>query len=107
MMNYDDGAWVVGPAVFDEAGNLYAAAELGAIDGMRSVFMLTPTQSGPWMETVLHLFNFQFPDGEDGASPFAGVIISNGKLFGTTSEGGIHNDGIVFEITPSPPQNTC
>ncbi|MGC2476967.1 MAG: choice-of-anchor tandem repeat GloVer-containing protein [Candidatus Sulfotelmatobacter sp.] len=103
-MNGSDGSWVVGPAVFDKAGNLYAAAELGAIDGMGSVFMLSPTQSGPWTETVLHRFNFQFPDGEDGERPFAGVIISNGKLFGTTSEGGIHNDGIVFEIMPSPPK---
>jgi uncharacterized repeat protein (TIGR03803 family) len=58
-----------------------------------------------WTETVLHRFNFQFPDGEDGACPAAGVIISNGKLFGTTSEGGIHNDGIVFEITPSSPKH--
>jgi uncharacterized repeat protein (TIGR03803 family) len=104
MMNFDDGAWVVGPAVFDKTGNLYAAAELGAINGMGSVFMLTPTQSGPWTETVLHRFDFQFPDGEDGARPFAGVIISNGKLFGATSEGGIHQDGIVFEIMPSPPK---
>jgi len=104
MMNFDDGFWVVGPAVFDKAGNLYAAAEFGAINGMGSVFMLSPTQSGPWTETVLHRFNFQFPDGKDGRSPYAGVIISNGKLFGTTSGGGINNDGIVFEITPSPPE---
>jgi len=104
MMNGNDGVWVVGPAAFDTAGNLYAAAQFGAINGMGSVFMLTPTQSGPWTETVLHRFNFQFPDGKDGRSPYAGVIISNGKLFGTTSGGGINNGGIVFEITPSPPE---
>lgn len=101
-MNGGDGSWVVGPAVFDEAGNLYAAAEFGAINGMGSVFMLTPTQSGEWTETVLHLFDFKFPDGEDGRSPYAGVIAGDGKVFGTTSGGGIYNSGIVFEITPSP-----
>lgn len=102
MMNGDDGSSVVGPVVFDETGNLYAAAEFGAINGMGSVFMLTPTHAGPWTETVLHRFDFQFPDGEDGRSPYAGVIVLDGKLFGTTSGGGINNAGIVFEITRPP-----
>jgi uncharacterized repeat protein (TIGR03803 family) len=97
IMDADDGYWVVGPVVFDESGNLYAAARLGAINGMGSVFMLTPTESGPWTETVLHRFDFQFPDGEDGRNPYAGVILVDGRLFGTTSSGGIHDDGIVFE----------
>ena len=39
-----DGVHTVGPVVFDPAGNLYAAAELGGIRGMGSVFMLTPRQ---------------------------------------------------------------
>ena len=104
MMNGNDGFWVVGPVVFDKEGNLYAAAYLGAINGMGSVFMLSPTQSGPWTETVLHRFDFQFPDGKDGWGPHAGVIIHNSKLFGTTSGGGINNDGIVFEIAPSHPE---
>jgi uncharacterized repeat protein (TIGR03803 family) len=100
IMNGNDGYSVVGPAVFDEAGNLYAASQFGAINGMGSVFMLTPTESGFWAETVLHRFDFQFPDGKDGRSPYAGVILVDGKLFGTTSGGGIYNDGTVFEITP-------
>jgi uncharacterized repeat protein (TIGR03803 family) len=100
MMNSDDGAYVVGPAAFDSEGNLYAAAELGAINGMGSIFMLAPTPSGPWTETVLHRFDFQFPDGEDGARPYAGVLVGHEKVFGTTSQGGIYNGGIVFEGTP-------
>jgi len=53
---------------------------------------------------VLHRFDFQFPEGEDGCSPYAGVIAGDGKVFGTMSGGGIYNSGIVFEITPSPPK---
>ena len=102
-MNGDDGYYLVGPAVFDKAGNLYAAAEFGGINGMGSVFMLTPTPSGPWSETVLHRFDFKFPDGEQGANPYAGVIFSNGKVFGTTAAGGIYDAGTVFEITPPAP----
>lgn len=100
QMNATDGCSIVGPVAFDEAGNLYAAAQFGAINGMGSIFMLTPTQSGPWTETMLHRFDFKFPDGEDGRNPYAGVIMVTGKLFGTTSGGGINNVGIVFEITP-------
>lgn len=99
-MSGTDGNYTVGPVVFDHAGRLYAAAESGGIMGMGSVFMLTPTLNGPWTETILHLFDFKFPDGKDGRSPYAGVIFGDGKVFGTTLGGGIHDAGIVFEITP-------
>jgi hypothetical protein len=54
---------------------------------------------------MLHRFDFKFPDGEDGRNPYAGVIMVTGKLFGTTSGGGINNVGIVFEITPPGPDS--
>jgi uncharacterized repeat protein (TIGR03803 family) len=40
-------------------------------------------------------------DIADGAWPYTTSLIegSNGKLFGTTSKGGTHDDGTVFEIT--------
>ncbi|MGC1373002.1 MAG: choice-of-anchor tandem repeat GloVer-containing protein [Candidatus Sulfotelmatobacter sp.] len=99
-MNGQDGCYVVGPAVFDDAGDLYAAAQTCAIGGMGSVFMLTPTETGPWAESVLHRFDFRFPNGEDGEQPYAGVLFRAGKVFGTTSGGGSYDEGIVFEITP-------
>lgn len=99
-MNGNDGACPVGPVVFDAAGNLYAAAQGGGINGMGSVFMLSPTKTGYWKETLLHRFNFKFPDGVDGEQPYAGVILNHGKVFGTTASGGVNDSGIVFEITP-------
>ncbi|MFY9743604.1 MAG: choice-of-anchor tandem repeat GloVer-containing protein [Candidatus Sulfotelmatobacter sp.] len=99
-MNGNDGCYVVGPAVFDDAGDLYAAAQTCAIGGMGSVFMLTPTETGPWAESVLHRFDFRFPNGEDGEQPYAGVLFRAGKVFGATSGGGSYDEGIVFEITP-------
>jgi uncharacterized repeat protein (TIGR03803 family) len=92
-----DGWMPVGPVVFDQRGNLYAAAEEGGINRGGSVFMLTPTVNGPWDETVLHLFDFQFPDGKDGQQPYAGVSYRAGRIVGTTTSGGIYNKGIVFE----------
>jgi uncharacterized repeat protein (TIGR03803 family) len=101
-MTGSDGDSTVGPVAFDSAGNLYAAAQFGGINGMGSVFELTPTRTGPWKETVLHLFDYQFPNGKDGESPYAGVIFNQGKVFGTTaSGGGSYNSGTVFEITPT------
>lgn len=100
-MTGSDGSYTVGPVVFDSAGNLYGAAEFGGNGGMGSVFELTPTLKGPWKETMLHLFDYQFPNGKDGESPYAGVIFYSGKIFGTTaSGGGPNNDGTVFEVTP-------
>jgi uncharacterized repeat protein (TIGR03803 family) len=100
-MTGSDGSYTVGPVVFDSAGNLYAAAQFGGNNGMGSVFELTPTRSGPWKETMLHLFDYQFPNGKDGESPYAGVIFDRGRVFGTTSGGGgSYNSGTVFEITP-------
>jgi len=46
--------------------------------------------------TTLHSF-----DGSDGAWPGAPLTqATNGSLYGTTQEGGTHNDGTVFEISP-------
>lgn len=99
-MNGSDGDYTVGPVAFDHEGNLYAAAMSGGIR-LGSVFMLTPQPGGgEWVETVLHRFDFKFPNGKDGESPYAGVIYKDGKVFGTTFSGGVNDAGIVFEITP-------
>jgi hypothetical protein len=45
--------------------------------------------------TVTVLYNFK--DRTDGYSP-AGVIMVNGKLYGTTATGGTYDNGTVFEL---------
>jgi uncharacterized repeat protein (TIGR03803 family) len=94
-----DGISPKGPVVFDGLGNLYAAASSGGLYVMGSVFELTPTASGPWNEALLHSFDYISQSGTDGAAPYAGVILRNGKVFGTTDlGGGPHNAGTIFEI---------
>jgi uncharacterized repeat protein (TIGR03803 family) len=58
---------------------------------------LTPAWAGTF--TTLHQF-----DGTDGFGRFPGaglVQATDGDLYGTTSEGGAHDRGTVFRITPS------
>jgi hypothetical protein len=101
VMNAIDGGYPVGPVVFDSAGNLYAAAQSGGTSAQGTIFMLTPTSSGPWNETILHQFDYQYPDGKDGEAPYAGVIFDHGRIFGTTAlGGGPDNSGTVFALAP-------
>ena len=47
--------------------------------------------------TLLHSFTGR----SEGASPYEGVVMdANGNLWGTASAGGVHNHGLVYEITP-------
>ena len=95
--NGKDGADPSADLIFDAAGNLYGSTEQGGAYGPGTVFKLTPNADGSWTESVLHSFN-----GSDGQLPKAGLIFdAAGNLYGTTSEGGTHNFGTVFKLTPN------
>ena len=89
--------------VFDSAGNLYGTTYQGGITdgctgaGCGVVFKLAPISGGGWEESVLHTFT----GGEDGAKPYAGLILdAAGNLYGTTIEGGL-GWGTAFKLTPT------
>ena len=42
---------------------------------------------------------YSFKGNPDGANPTAALTDLNGRLYGTTSEGGLHGGGTVFSIT--------
>lgn len=64
--------------------------------GYGSVFRLTPS-NGTWTYTDLH----DSTDGSDGAFPTAGLTLdANGNLYGSTTTGGSHGAGVIFEIAP-------
>jgi uncharacterized repeat protein (TIGR03803 family) len=49
--------------------------------------------------TVLHTFT---GGTTDGATPAGGLVLgADGNFYGTTQTGGAHNDGTIFEVTPS------
>ena len=46
---------------------------------------------------------YTFTGGLDGAQPYAGLVSdAAGNLYGVTEFGGLYDQGIVFELTPSP-----
>lgn len=110
----DDGGSPESQMVFDSAGNLYGTTEgggsgfcgLGAPCGL--VFELSPTESGPWTETVLYSFS-SLSDGMEPQGPLVRDV--DGNLFGTTPIGGsvgnncgypYYGCGTVFKIFHTP-----
>jgi len=88
-----DGAYPFSPVVRDSAGNLYGTTSQGGSANAGVVFKVDPSGT----ETVLH----NFTGGADGVIPIGGLVRDKaGNLYGTTSQGGTSNDGIVFKINP-------
>ena len=84
--------------VLDSAGNLYGTTPKGPGHTGGRVFELVPQKGGRWKEKVLHQFT---KNGMDGYFPEATLILdTTGNLYGTTSFGGAHDAGTVFELTP-------
>jgi uncharacterized repeat protein (TIGR03803 family) len=84
--------------VGDEQGNLYGTAS-GGVNGVGVVFQLSPKKGGGWTENILYNF-CSTASCLDGTTPLAGLIRLNGKLYGTTTFGGLGQLGTVFELAP-------
>ncbi len=85
------------------AGNtLYGTASGGGSDGNGTVFKVRADGTG---FTTLHSFSAtvgSYPNpltNSDGANPYAGLILWDGTLYGTTSAGGNSGSGTVFAVT--------
>jgi uncharacterized repeat protein (TIGR03803 family) len=88
-----DGAQPMSALVRDNQGNLYGTTTQGGSAGAGVVFKVDPSGT----ETVLH----NFSGGTDGIIPTGGLLRDKaGNLYGTTSQGGTSNDGVIFKITP-------
>jgi uncharacterized repeat protein (TIGR03803 family) len=70
---------------------LYGTAVSGGTNGYGTIFALSTNGS---LFTNIH----NFTGGNGGASPAAGLVASNGVLYGTASSGGSDFQGTVFSI---------
>jgi len=108
-----DGASPQAGLVTDKQGALYGTT-IGGGNGYGTVFMLTPPVKGKsiWTEAILYKFCSQ-SNCSDGANPYAGLMIRDGILYGTTGFGGnivpncypYRGCGTVFKLTPNNDQS--
>ena len=90
----DDGVSPEAGLVFGTDGNLYGTTASGGYNNSGTVFRLATTGSG---YTVLYDFGNTY---DDAATPNAALYPgTDGNLYGTTTAGGYHNRGTVFQIT--------
>jgi uncharacterized repeat protein (TIGR03803 family) len=97
LVSFDgaDGAHPLGDLFADADGNLLGTTYDGGTNSLGTVFEIARTASG-YAATPTTLFSF---NGIDGQNPHDSLIADvNGNLFGTTSAGGQHGHGTVFEI---------
>lgn len=88
-----DGAYPFGPVVLDKKGNIYGTTTSGGKYGYGVVYKISVDGT----ETILHSFD---PKTGDGVEPFSGPTMdAQGNLYGTTTIGGSHNSGAVFELS--------
>ncbi len=84
-----------GTPVLDSAGNIYGTTQYGGAYSFGLVYKLSPGNDEQWTGAVLHSFGA----GNDGSVPSGGVLLdAPGNVYGTTSEGGHHHFGSVFEL---------
>jgi len=93
-----EGGAPYGGVLLGTSGQLYVTVTTGGTLGAGAVLEFTPpvTKGEPWTETIL----YSFTGASDGSEPFAGVVLNNGSLYGTTSFDGASGYGTVYELTP-------
>ncbi len=92
-----DGGNPYSGLTMDGGGNLYGTT-FGGGNGNGTVYKVTH-RNGSWTLATL----YEFSGGNDGGGPFGAVVFGpNGSLYGTTSVGGAHGQGTVFNLTPPP-----
>ena len=100
-----DGLIPYSRVLFGPDGLLYGTTNGGGAHNFGTVYSLRPPATAcktalcPWLETIL----YSFTGGSDGGYPQFGDLVFDqaGNIYGTTSNGGSSNNGVVFKLTRS------
>ena len=84
-------------AAYDGVSPLYGTTQVGGGSQAGVVYQLTPTESGPWTQTVL---DDLCRSCGTGITPGGGAIMDeSGNLFVNTTSGGAAGDGTIIELS--------
>jgi uncharacterized repeat protein (TIGR03803 family) len=99
LYNFGNGTDGYGPngLVMDAAGNLYGVTVSGGLYGGGIAYELSRSEGEGWTETVLYNFS---SGGGLGNGSFSLWRDAAGNLYGTMTEGGTYDEGMVFELSP-------
>ena len=87
------------------SGNtLYGTAQLGGSGGNGTVFAVSTNGTGFTNLYSFTAYSIFLSANNDGANPYAGLILSGNTLYGTAQGGGSSGDGTVFSLTLPGPQ---
>jgi len=96
---YDLPGWGISGSyrnvLLDSSGNIYATTHCDGEYDNGTVYELKRSGSKLIYDSL-----YTFTGGTDGQYSFSNLVLSNGKLYGTTKFGGKDTYGAVFEVTP-------
>jgi uncharacterized repeat protein (TIGR03803 family) len=81
--------------MLDASGNIFGATHCDGNDSAGTVFELSPS-GGSWNYTLLYTFT----GGDDGLYSISNLVMKNGKLYGTTIDGGANGAGVIYKLSP-------
>lgn len=90
-----DGAFPKGPSVPAAGGGIYLTTQAGGSANLGAIVKLNAAGTGT---SVVYSFT---GGATDGAIPGGGLFTApDGKIYGTTNQGGARNLGVLFRFTP-------
>jgi len=96
--NKDGSAPYYAGVTLDAAGDIYGTTYQGGSSAANNLNYGTVYKlvAGTYKENVL----WSFGTAGDGYYPYHEGILVGGKVYGTTTSGGVHGGGIAYEVTP-------
>ncbi|MGO9123364.1 MAG: choice-of-anchor tandem repeat GloVer-containing protein [Terriglobales bacterium] len=86
-----------GGLTFNGSSSFYGTTFKGGSANLGVVYEIGPGSNGGAAETVL----YSFTGSPDGANPIGDLALDDaGNLYGATENGGLNNEGMVFELSP-------
>ena len=93
-----DGGDPLATLYMDSSGNLYSTTQHGGTFSYSAGTVFEVSSDG--QEHVLHKFQINGYKQRDGYDPQNAVVQdAAGNLYGTTDDGGVYDEGVVYEIT--------